>query len=61
MCSRTPGCVLGNPYLNAWVDPWSCTMVDERPRCVLGPPDVFWDIMVWDQVVLGCVPRCDDV
>ena len=53
MCSRSPGCVPGNPCLNAWVDPWSCTLVEKDPRCVLGPPNVLWGILVWDQVVLG--------
>jgi hypothetical protein len=31
------------------------------PRYVLGPPDLFWGTLVLDQVILGCVPRCDDV
>jgi hypothetical protein len=54
MCSREslPG---------AWIDPWMCSLVVDDPRCVLGPLDVFWGTLILDQVILGCVPRCDDV
>jgi hypothetical protein len=47
MCSR-------EPLLNAWVDPWSCTLLDKTL-------DVFWGNLVFDQVDLGVIPRCVDV
>jgi hypothetical protein len=30
----------------AWVDPWSCTLVDKTP-------DMFWGNLVLDQAVVG--------
>jgi hypothetical protein len=47
MCSR-------EPLPNAWVDPWSCTLVDKTL-------DVFWSNLVFDQVDLGEIPRSVDV
>jgi hypothetical protein len=44
MCSRVP-------MPKAWVDPWSCTLVDKIS-------DVFWGNLVFDQVDLGVIPRC---
>jgi hypothetical protein len=35
----------------AWVDPWSCTLVDKTP-------DVLWGNLVFGQVDLGVIPRC---
>jgi hypothetical protein len=35
----------------AWVDPWSCTLVDKTP-------DMFWGNLVFDQVDLGVIPIC---
>jgi hypothetical protein len=34
----------------AWVDPWSCTLVDKTP-------DMLWGNLVLDQGVLGVIPK----
>jgi hypothetical protein len=47
MCSR-------EPLPNAWVDPWSCTLVDKTLY-------VLWGNMVFDHVDLGEIPKCVDV
>jgi hypothetical protein len=62
MCSRDPGCVPGNPCLNAWVDPWSCTLVDTDPRCVLVPQmcsGVSWSGTRWFLVGYQDVMMCN--
>jgi hypothetical protein len=32
--------------LGAWIDPWLCTLVAKTLVVILGPPDVFWGILV---------------
>ena len=49
--SRAPGCVLGYPCLKhgliLGLVPWW-----------IGPRDMFWGNLVFDQVDLGVIPRC---
>jgi hypothetical protein len=33
----------------AWVDPWSCTLVDKTP-------EMFWGHLVFDQAFVGICP-----
>ena len=56
MCSR-------EPLPNAWVDPWSCTLVDKTLDVFLGPQmcSNFWGNLVFDQVDLGVITICVDL